>query len=109
MSAQLLGYVGTDVVVCCVLTSCLFALCAALRNGRLDDGRLPWLEDAMVLFACAAGALTVAKIVALARAQGRDSDHDATQGAPHCATRAAAHGAGGAGTPAVQVRGKPLL
>jgi hypothetical protein len=101
MSAQLLGYVGTDVVVCCVLTSCLFALCAALSNGRLDDGRLPWLEDAMVLFACAAGALTVAKIVALVCAQGRDSDHDAT--------RAAAQGAGGAGTPAVQVRGKPLL
>jgi hypothetical protein len=112
MSAQLLGYVGTDVVVCCVLTSCLFALCSALRNSRVDNGRLPWLEDVMVLFACAAGVLTVAKIVALVCVQGRDSAQDATQGAPHCATqgaphcatRAPAHGTGGAG-----VRGKPLL
>jgi hypothetical protein len=74
--ALLSGNVGTDAVMCCVVTSCLFATCAVVRHARLgspspSDGRVALVEDVMAVFACLAGALTLAKVAALVQVLGQ--------------------------------------
>ena len=75
----LLGYVGTDAVLCCVVTSCLFAMCAVVgdaRPGSPSASAYHWYRDALVegamaAFACLAGALTLAKVTTLVQVLGQ--------------------------------------